>query len=515
MSALPETAALVDAGDLIDRFLREQQRLTTAVTTFSRWHDARHGEPLLKESYRSLLPLSRPEPDEQYAFEVDLDVCSGCKACVAACHSLNGLDEGESWRQVGQLHRGGHGHALQQTVTAACHHCADPACSNGCPTLAYHKDEETGIVRHLDDQCIGCQYCVLKCPYDVPKYNDRLGIVRKCDMCHGRLAAGEAPACVQSCPNQAIRIVKVKRRDLQEPAAPLVPGAFDSAYTKPATRYLTENDGVEELQSADACSLRVEHAHLPLAAMLVLTQSAVGVQVAGMFAPSVLLASIAAAFAALGLASSVLHLGRPLQAWRAFLGWRKSWLSREIIAFGAWFPFVALTLFLTLTPALALSPSLLPALQTAGTALGLLAVFCSIMVYVDTRRPFWSFPRVTAKFLGSTAVIGAACAAAATSSRPAFGLAVFFAVSKMAFEIGDLIRHRNGDPRSLLTRSARVMWSPLGSWTLGRFAASAAGLCLLGWGSWSGVALLLAGEGLERILFFRASTAPRMPGTVS
>ena len=51
-----------------------------------------------------------------------------------------------------------------------------------------------GIVRHSADACIGCQYCVLKCPYDVPKYNARLGIVRKCDMCHSRLAAGSGLA---------------------------------------------------------------------------------------------------------------------------------------------------------------------------------------------------------------------------------------------------------------------------------------------------------------------------------
>ena len=54
--------------------------------------------------------------------------------------------------------------------------------------LAYEKDPVTGIVRHLDDQCIGCSYCILKCPYDVPKYSRARGIVRKCDMCHSRLA---------------------------------------------------------------------------------------------------------------------------------------------------------------------------------------------------------------------------------------------------------------------------------------------------------------------------------------
>ena len=88
---------------------------------------------------------------------------------------------------------------------------------NGCPVKAYEKDPVTGIVRHLDDQCIGCQYCVLTCPYEVPQFNSKRGIVRKCDMCSDRLAASEAPACVQSCPNQAITIQIVdKSRALED-----------------------------------------------------------------------------------------------------------------------------------------------------------------------------------------------------------------------------------------------------------------------------------------------------------
>ena len=86
------------------------------------------------------------------------------------------------WRNVGLLH-GGDGSAYQQTVTTACHHCVDPACMNGCPVLAYEKDAETGIVRHLDDQCIGCQYCVLKCPLRCAEVLEEPRIVRKCDMC--------------------------------------------------------------------------------------------------------------------------------------------------------------------------------------------------------------------------------------------------------------------------------------------------------------------------------------------
>ncbi|MEM6279272.1 MAG: 4Fe-4S dicluster domain-containing protein, partial [Verrucomicrobiota bacterium] len=168
---------LVAAENLIDDLLAEQQSLT-AVERFSQAHE-KADSPALEPHYRSLIPLSKPAEGEQYSFEVDLDACSGCKACVTACHSLNGLDEGESWRDVGTLVNPEPDIATQQTVTTACHHCGDPACANGCPTLAYEKDAETGIVHHLDDQCIGCQYCTMTCPYDVPKYNDRLGIVRK------------------------------------------------------------------------------------------------------------------------------------------------------------------------------------------------------------------------------------------------------------------------------------------------------------------------------------------------
>src|SRR5438046_1941135 len=187
--------------DLVQQLLDEQQRLTP-VADFARQHE--RGEiGGQSRHYRELLPVTPLVPGEQYAFEVELDKCSGCKACVTACHSLNGLDDDETWRSVGQLASTDWRAPLKQTVTTACHHCVDPACLNGCPVLAYDKDPVTGIVRHLDDQCIGCQYCIMKCPYDVPKYSSRRGIVRKCDMCARRLALDEAPACVPACPCQA------------------------------------------------------------------------------------------------------------------------------------------------------------------------------------------------------------------------------------------------------------------------------------------------------------------------
>src|SRR5438876_11387742 len=132
-STLPETTFT-----LIDELLAEQ-RTMTAVERFSQHHD-RNSHSARERLYSELMPARSPVPGEQYAFSVDLEACSGCKACVAACHSLNGLEENEAWRSVGFLHGGAEGKAIQQTVTTACHHCVDPGCLNGCPVKAYDKD---------------------------------------------------------------------------------------------------------------------------------------------------------------------------------------------------------------------------------------------------------------------------------------------------------------------------------------------------------------------------------------
>src|SRR3954453_10942456 len=322
---------------LIDDLLAEQQQLT-AVERFSRKHE-RAALPSQSRYYRDLIPLSKPIQGEQYAFAVDLDICTGCKACVSACHSLNGLDDDEIWRNIGLIHGGRAEEPYQQTVTTACHHCVEPGCLQGCPVMAYEKDAETGIVRHLDDQCIGCEYCLLKCPYDVPKYSKKRGIVRKCDMCYQRLAADEAPACVQACPNEAItiRIASVAAtRAAALPGVRLLPGAFDSSYTLPTTTYTTRKTIPANAHPGDVYRLRLEHPHWPLIWMLLLSQLSAGLQVAVPWVISAKFAAVlaVAAFVALqaGLILSVFHLGKPLKAWRFFLGLRTSWMSREILA---------------------------------------------------------------------------------------------------------------------------------------------------------------------------------------
>ena len=513
--------------------LKEQATLQTPVGVFSAQHDSAPHEPSQAQFYKQLLPLSKPAAGEQYAFKVDLDKCTGCKACVSACHSLNGLDEDETWRDVGTISGGLASASYTQTVTTACHHCADPACLNGCPVLAYEKDPDTGIVRHLDDQCIGCQYCALKCPYDVPKYSKKLGIVRKCDMCHSRLAEGEAPACVQACPTEAIRITIVNTESTLAAARSggiFLPTAPDPTYTVPTTQYVSAREIPDDVEAADLHALRPEPAHLPLVLMLVLTQLSVGLYGWALCQPQAssesTLARIVALIAmAIGLAASTSHLGRPLGAWRAFLGLRRSWLSREIIVFAAFSLFAAAY---TLAPLIEFCTfAVVQAFGFATVLSGLFGVFCSAMIYVDTRRPFWSLPVSLGKFFGSTVCLGAvlglciAADAGEVSTILLCGLLILYATKLVLESLQLRAAYQSGI--SPAKHSARLMLFPLRRLLIARYVTGLAGLLCLGLLCLApasvAVALIagltfLAGELLERVLFFQAVAAPKMPGAV-
>lgn len=530
----PKASPTDPTRTLIDDYLAEQQRLQTPVRRFSDAHD-QNTLATAEAVWRDLIPLSAPRAGEQYAFEVNLDQCTGCKACVAGCHSLNGLEHEETWRDVGLVLGGTRSHPFQQTVTSACHHCEDPACLNGCPVLAYEKDPVTGIVRHLDDQCIGCQYCVLKCPYDVPKYSERLGIVRKCDMCHSRLSVGEAPACVQACPTQAIRIVTVQtgsKIEAETAELPYFPPVETSReYTSPTTRYVTAKKLPENLAAADAVALRPQPPHWPLVFMLTLMPMAVGAFTLDAFQPktSAALPAVGLLAAALGLAGSVFHLGQPLRAWRVFLGLRRSWLSREAVIFGAWFGLAAATTALRWNPQDFISASIVAALASPAAwstvAVGWVGLFCSVMIYVDTRRPFWRFAQTGPRFFGTAAVLGGT---AAFALYPDARYAVIFGVAtllKLAVETRCLrVLDQEDESPSPARQTALLLSDTLRGATalryltgLGLVAASAVMLIALPAPAirWTLLAIALLSEGTERYLFFRAVFAPKMPGVVS
>jgi Fe-S-cluster-containing dehydrogenase component/DMSO reductase anchor subunit len=494
----------------VEDYLAEQGRLRTPVARF-----ASTPAPDAGGNFTALIPLSAPTPGQQYAFEVDLDACTGCKACVAACHSLNGLDEHETWRDIGLLIGDSGGQTFAQTITTACHHCEDPGCLNGCPVLAYEKDSVTGIVRHLDDQCIGCSYCIFTCPYDVPKYNPSRGIVRKCDLCSERLSHGEAPACVQACPTHAIRITTVTV-GAEAASADFLPGAPDPKWTRPTTRYLSSRPDVVWKESTEAALRAPEPAHWPLVLMTTL---------AGLGTASTALATVetgelshrlwieGAIAGVLGLAASVGHLGQPLRAWRIFLGLRRSWMSREAMLIGLWALGAG-------GIAIASGPGDVPrGWQLLVSAIGAAGLFCSAMIYATTPRPFWHFRYSGPRFLGGAVIlaVGAALAAANTSHWTLYGLMIALLAGKSAVELWPL-RAGDGEEILPLKDSARLLAGPLKATLIVRLAFAAAGAVLLAGVApplrAAGFGLLLVGEIAERLLFFRAVTAPRMPGVV-
>ncbi|WP_339728045.1 DmsC/YnfH family molybdoenzyme membrane anchor subunit [uncultured Gimesia sp.] len=547
--------------DLIAQLLKEQQSLT-AVDQFAKQFESQ-SLPAQSRYYADLIPSATPQSGEQYAFEVDLDRCSGCKACVTACHSLNGLDEHETWRDVGLIIGGSNQEPIYQHVTTACHHCLEPACMQACPVNAYEKDPQTGIVKHLDDQCFGCQYCTLACPYDVPKYQSNKGIVRKCDMCSQRLSDGEAPACVQACPHQAISIDIVNQEQViaDSEINQFLPAAPDPQHTFPTTTYKSKKPFPRNALPADYYSTSPQHAHLPLVIMLVLTQLSVGAFLTGSALEYFLSgettavmtriqATCALFFGLVALGASTLHLGRPLYAFRGILGLRHSWLSREILAFGAFANLAMVYAVLTWV-----SASTFPELKSwqplAGHmvgAVGVVGIFCSVMIYVFTKREFWSFESTAFKFSLTAILMGIASTWLTifvlnlTDNSPESNRLIAQAgpilsksliittILKLSFE-ASIFRYLLRRQNSPLKRSAVLMSGELSNITLARFACGILGGILMpafllnhqtqplqNLTLFIIVSILfiacLVGELLERYLYFSAVAAPRMPGVL-
>ena len=149
----------------------------------------------------------------QYAFYFDGTRCTGCKTCEMACKDFKDLTVGTAFRKVyevtlGDTTRDANGciatNCVSYPLSMSCNHCDDPACTKVCPTTAMHKDSETGLVSVDEHKCIGCGYCHMACPYNAPKVDREKGHSVKCDGCADRVAAGEAPVCVEACPARAL-----------------------------------------------------------------------------------------------------------------------------------------------------------------------------------------------------------------------------------------------------------------------------------------------------------------------
>ena len=141
----------------------------------------------------------------QLALSIDLERCTGCRACEAACKLENRLVEGLFRNRVYWIAPDHEGQRFEFMVSV-CQQCSRPACLRACGAGAISKNTDDGIVEIDDERCTGCQECVLACPYGAISFDHRRHKADKCDLCADRRATDRGgPACAAACPGRAIR----------------------------------------------------------------------------------------------------------------------------------------------------------------------------------------------------------------------------------------------------------------------------------------------------------------------
>jgi Fe-S-cluster-containing dehydrogenase component len=139
-----------------------------------------------------------PVPD-QFGLYIDPSRCIGCRACVQACSECD-THKGLPMIHLEYLDRA----YSTQTMPTVCMHCDSPTCAEVCPADAIKKGED-GVVRSaLKARCLGCNNCVLACPFGVPKMNSDFDLMMKCDLCYDRTSTGKKPMCASVCPSGAL-----------------------------------------------------------------------------------------------------------------------------------------------------------------------------------------------------------------------------------------------------------------------------------------------------------------------
>jgi formate dehydrogenase beta subunit len=147
---------------------------------------------------------------------VDVTTCIGCKACEVACVEWNGYEFRETtfdntyqtmpetawnfWNLIKFKEVENDGNMQWLMRKDQCMHCEEPGCLIACPADGAIVQYTNGIVDFNQANCIGCQYCLSGCPFNIPKFNQETKKVYKCTLCSDRVGAGLEPACIKSCP---------------------------------------------------------------------------------------------------------------------------------------------------------------------------------------------------------------------------------------------------------------------------------------------------------------------------
>jgi formate dehydrogenase iron-sulfur subunit len=174
-------------------------------------------------SASTITPPRARNADEQVAKLIDVTRCIGCKACQAACMEWNDVrdDVGHlsssgvydnpidltdrSWTVMRFYEEELPDRGLQWLIVKdGCLHCADPGCLRACPAPGAIIQYSNGIVDFDQQACIGCGYCQSGCPFNIPRYSVKDNKAYKCTLCSDRVAVGLEPACIKTCPTQAL-----------------------------------------------------------------------------------------------------------------------------------------------------------------------------------------------------------------------------------------------------------------------------------------------------------------------
>jgi Fe-S-cluster-containing dehydrogenase component len=170
----------------------------------------------------------------------DVTRCVGCRTCEAACNQVNDLPAPDQpFTDLSVLNE--NRRTTEKTYTVVnkydlpgktgplfgkiqCNHCLEPACASACFVKAFKKTE-TGAVTYDASVCVGCRYCMIACPFEIPayEYNEPLTPrVMKCTMCYPRISQGQLPGCVEACPMEALTfgkredLIKIARERIRE-----------------------------------------------------------------------------------------------------------------------------------------------------------------------------------------------------------------------------------------------------------------------------------------------------------
>lgn len=139
-----------------------------------------------------------------FALLLDTTRCVGCMACQRACQAEHGFPEREEAALSATAYT-----AIESRgdtyIRRMCMHCEHPSCVSVCPVAALKKTAE-GPVVYDEKACMGCRYCLVACPFNVPRYewDSVTPRVQKCNLCHHRITQGQLPACVEACPAEAV-----------------------------------------------------------------------------------------------------------------------------------------------------------------------------------------------------------------------------------------------------------------------------------------------------------------------